>query len=143
MELWDDISKKISEAADYTVKETEKLTLIAKLKYKLSSVKNKKDLLYQSVGKLKYEEIVLGKETSEELYDGFFSQITEASDEIAELENTIARLSNRKICEACGYKLTKEMAFCPKCGAKRPDEQPPKTGETQTEDADENDTNGQ
>ena len=90
MEFWDGILQKFNDAADYTIKETEKLTETAKLKYKLSKAKNKRDLLYMSIGKLRYEETVLGKEAPEELYDGFNAQITEI---IAEIENLKADIA--------------------------------------------------
>ena len=54
MDFWNDLSKTIYNAADYTVKGTEKLTGIAKLKYKINALKTKLDLYYKSIGELKY-----------------------------------------------------------------------------------------
>jgi len=118
MELWDDISRKLSNAADYTVKETEKLTSIAKIKYKLTGEKNKLDLLYQSVGKLKYNEYI-GEESSQEFYEGLFKQIDEVLAEITSLEKKYAQLKNYKLCSSCGAKIGRDMLYCPKCGTKQ------------------------
>ena len=148
MEFWEDLSKKLSDAADYTVKETEKITAIAKIKYKLSAAKNKLDLLYQSVGKLKYEEFK-GQTGCEELYEGFFAQITSVLEEVKALEAEMAKLRNYRICPGCNQKIARDMAFCPRCGMKQEEDAPAadaasdNSAETEnTDSAEENANNG-
>lgn len=124
MEFWEDIGKRISNAAssaaDYTVKETEKLTNIAKAKYKLSNLKSRMDSLYRQVGVLRYGEYI-GDPAQGVLYEDLFRQISETSGEIERLETLIAKLRNDNICANCGAKLSKDMIFCPKCGTKQPE----------------------
>ena len=121
MEFWNDLSRKITDAANVTVKETEKLTGIAKLRYKLSGAKNKLGLLYQGIGKLKFEEETMGKETPAELYEGLFAQVAEVIAEMDAIKEELAKIGNYKYCPSCGQKLSREMLFCPNCGQKQPE----------------------
>lgn len=119
MELtWEDISKKLSDAADYTVKETEKLTGMAKLKYKAANEKSKLNSLYQSLGRLKYAES-LGEESEEGAYETIVAQISETLAEIKKMETEMASLRSWRLCVGCGAKIGSDMAFCPKCGTKQ------------------------
>ena len=118
MEIWGEISKKLNSAADYTAKETEKLTGIAKISYKLSGAKTKLSGLYQNLGKLKYNEL-RGNEPEEGAYEALIAQIDELNAEITQMETELGVLRNYKFCIACGTKLRGEMVYCPKCGAKQ------------------------
>lgn len=115
---WEDISKKLSDAADYTVKQTEKLTSMAKLEYRLASAKNKLNLLYQNMGKMKYAEMS-GESVSETAFDEICGKIRELTLVIARMEGELAKLRNYRRCIACGAKITNEMAFCPRCGTRQ------------------------
>lgn len=115
---WEDISKKLTSAADYTVKQTEKLTSMAKLEYRLASAKNKLNLLYQGMGKMKYAEMS-GESVSETAYEEICGKIRELTLVIARMEEELAKLRNYRRCIACGAKITNEMAFCPKCGTRQ------------------------
>ncbi len=126
MEIWSEIGKKLNSAADYTAKETEKLTGIAKITYKLSGCKTKLAGLYQELGKLKYAEC-RGQEAEEGAGEALVARIDELIAEIAQMETELAVLRNYKFCIACGTKLRGEMVYCPKCGAKQlpvPEEEP-------------------
>ncbi len=123
MDFWGELGKKISNAAsnaaDYTVKETEKLTNIAKAKYKLSNLKNKLDQLYRNVGELCYDKHT-GESAEEVSFDELFSEIAETLEEIDKLELYIAKLRCDNVCEKCGSKLNRDMLFCPRCGHRQP-----------------------
>lgn len=118
MEIWGEITKKLNSAADYTAKETEKLTGIAKISYKLSGAKTKLSGLYQNLGKLKYNEL-RGNQPEEGAYEALIAQIDELNAEITQMETELGVLRNYKFCIACGTKLRGEMVYCPKCGAKQ------------------------
>ena len=132
MEFWSELSKKITDAADYTVKETGKLTNITKLKYKLSGLKSKRDQLFKTVGKMKFYEF-LGEETDSDEVKEKFEEIKELKDKIESIEDQIAELSNYRICAVCRTKIERNMVFCPRCGAKQESEQNDKTDEKDTD----------
>ena len=117
MEFWSELSKKIASAADYTAKETEKFTSIAKIKYKISGLKSKRDQLYKSIGKMKYAEYC-GESTDEISYNEMLEAIKEIQSEIRALEEQIALLKKYRICPTCRTKIDRDMLFCPRCGAR-------------------------
>ena len=135
MEFWSELSKKITEAADYTVKETGKLTNITKLKYKLSGLKTKRDQLYKTVGKMKFYEYI-GEETDIDEMTDKLEDIKEIKEQIESIEDQIAVLSNYRICAVCRSKIERSMIFCPRCGAKQEQEQKNQTDEEESENSD-------
>ncbi len=117
MDFWNDLSKTIYNAADYTVKGTEKLTGIAKITYKINSTKSKLDLQYKSAGELKYSEYC-GKTATEEEYNNIFSEIDRLTTELDELENKLAELKDYITCHNCQFHVKRSLRYCPKCGQK-------------------------
>lgn len=124
MDIWNDISKTIAGAVDYTAKETEKLTRIAKVKYKLMNLRSKRSDLYEEIGKLHYAELRTVP-TDEGIIDntieiaGLCDAVTAISDDICAAEKELAEILNCKLCVSCGAKIKCDMSFCPKCGAKQ------------------------
>ncbi len=118
MDFWDDLSKKLSDAADYTVRETGKLTEIAKLKYRLSVLRGKENDLLRELGKIKYGECG-GKETDASACGSIVEQIRELRTEAEDISNRLAVLRNYKFCIACHEKMAASMTFCPYCGTKQ------------------------
>ncbi len=115
---WEDISRKLTDAADYTVKKTEKLTAIAKLEYKLANKKNKLNLLYQNLGKVKYSEMA-GDAVDEIAYRELQEKIRCMLYTIERMEEQLAYLRNYRFCIACGAKIGNDMCYCPKCGTRQ------------------------
>ncbi len=115
MDFWSEFSKTITNAADQTVKGTEKLTNIAKLKYRLGSLKNKLNEVYQNIGRLRYAEYQ-GDAVTAEQYKGFMSEADDLTNQIAICEEKLFALQDAITCPQCGNKAQKGMSFCPKCG---------------------------
>ena len=109
----------------------EKLTAMAKLEYKLANVKNKLDLLYRNLGKVKFGEMA-GDEVEESAYRELFDDIAQKLITIEQMEEELAKLRNYRFCVACGSKINNDMAFCPKCGTRQ---QPMEDEEVAVEDA--------
>jgi len=119
MELnWEEISRKISSAADYTVKQTERLTAMAKVEYKLANAKNKLNLLYQNLGKIKFSEMA-GEQIDAAAYDTVYEKIGDVLLTIDQLENELASLRRYRLCVACGARIANDVVYCPKCGTKQ------------------------
>jgi len=124
MDVWNDISKKIAVAVDYTAKETEKLTGIAKVKYKLINLRSKRSNLYEEIGKLRYTEL-RSVPTDDGVVDNTI-EITALCDAVTAINTDIdaataelAGILKYKICVSCGMRIKHGMSFCPKCGAKQ------------------------
>lgn len=121
MEFWDNLSKTVSDAADYTVKEAGKLTGIAKLKYKISTVRARLDTMYVKIGRLKYSESKGTADDSGCSYNELFETIDSLEAELVGYENELAKLKNERLCIACRSVIGLDMSFCPRCGAKQPE----------------------
>lgn len=118
MDFWQEFSKTVSDAANQTVKEAEKLTDMAKVKYKIASLKTKLDDTYITVGQLRYSESK-GERVANEMYNGLFEKITDLNEQIEALESKMSDLRNFAQCKSCGARVNKKgCKFCPKCGEK-------------------------
>ncbi|MBR5322851.1 MAG: zinc ribbon domain-containing protein [Clostridia bacterium] len=115
MDFWDDVYKKVSDAANYTAKETGRLSELAKVKYNLMREKAKLEDAYKEMGELYYNQMKTSEYDDKKIalaYDKIEKSITE----IERLSTQVNVINNTKICKKCGEKLTKEMVYCPKCG---------------------------
>lgn len=115
MDFWSEFSKTITNAADQTVKSTEKLTNIAKLKYRVGSLNNKLNDCFQSIGRLRYAELT-GEAVAPEMYEGLMAKAAELDAQIKECEGKLYDLQDYATCPQCANKVQKGMSFCPKCG---------------------------
>ena len=114
MDFWDNFSRTISQATDHTVKSTEKLATVAKLKYRISTFNTKLDEYYRTLGEMKYSELS-GDDVGDEEYEMIFDEIVLLEKKISVLEKRIASLSDSIECPQCGYKVRRGLAVCPYC----------------------------
>ncbi len=117
MEIWDEIYKKVSNAASFTAKETGKLTELAKAKYNLMLENIVLEDAYKELGEIYYNQMKTS-EIDEKKLSLAYDNIEKSIVEIERLKTQINVLSNTVVCECCGKKLEKEMLFCPACGTK-------------------------
>ena len=118
MDFWKEFSRTVTSAAEGTVKGAEKLTDIAKLKYKISSLNTKLTDTFTEIGKLRYAE-KNGDKTSCEAYTELFDKVDELNAQIAEAETELYDLMCFVTCPSCGTRMKKDCRYCPKCGEKR------------------------
>ena len=139
MELWDEIYKKVSDAASYTAKETERLSGLAKLKYNLMLEKVRLEEAYKEMGEIYYKQMKTS-DIDEKKVAKAYDNIEKSIVEIERLKTQINVLKNIIVCGVCGVKLEKDMAFCPKCGAKQVESDEPEV-EIEIEYNDDNNEN--
>lgn len=118
MEFFDELYKKLTIAANQTAKETTRLSGLAKVKFNLMKEKSKLEDAYKALGEVYYKQLKNG-EVDEKATAAAYDKIEKCFVEIEKYQTEINLMSNVKICTACGEKVDKEMAFCPKCGAKQ------------------------
>ena len=118
MDFWKEFSKTVTSAAEGTVKGAEKLTDMAKLKYKISSLNTKLTDAYTDLGKLRYSE-KNGTAVTDEAYSELCDKIDELNFQIAEAETELYDLMNFVSFVKCGTIMKKDCRYCPKCGEKR------------------------
>lgn len=118
MEIWDDISKKVGDAANAVGRGAEKLTDIAKLKYYIVTKQGKLEKTFESIGSLKYDEFKNGTDNSDVIAE-LIADADAVSAELAELRERLGERTGTVRCPACGAKVAKGAAFCQACGAKQ------------------------
>lgn len=117
MAFWDDIQKKLSDAAAFTVQKTGELTDVAKLKYKVKVTESKLEKCYAEIGKLIYDAKKNGVDHEFEVTT-LIMQADKMKDDLDTLSTELAKIRNTDVCESCGAEVSKECTFCPVCGAK-------------------------
>lgn len=123
MEFFDKITKKATETYKGAAEKTGKLAKETKLRLKINENKSKINGIYEEIGKKVYqkhtqdEEICIKADLEEEC-----AKIDTLATEIEKYNSEILALSNQKECVECKEKLQKGTRFCPKCGAKQPEE---------------------
>ena len=123
MEFFDKLTKKATETYKGAAEKTGKLAKETKLKLKISENKSKINDLYEEIGKKVYQK---HKEHGDgcvknDIEDGL-TKIDILANEIEMYNREILELSDQKECVECKEKLAKDARFCPKCGAKQPEE---------------------
>jgi len=124
MNVWENFTKKINEAASYTAHEADKIKGTAKLKYKLMNLRSKESELYEKIGKLCYAQMKDITETggvsdnAPEIL-GLIDDIDIIKAEIVSVEAELMMIKNKVICRSCSAKIDRDMIFCPHCGARQ------------------------
>lgn len=88
---------------------------VTKLNSQINSEKDKIKDIYFKIGEQVYQAY---KNGSESAYAESCAQVAEMDAKVQELTNKVLELKNASKCPSCGVEVTKETAFCPKCGAK-------------------------
>ena len=118
MEIWDDLIKQLTLAADQTIKEAEKLTSSAKLKFNISEEEHKLRSLYALLGKRYYEKMKDSDDIPEE-YRAAFEEISAKLENIEKLNADQAEVKNCRVCPGCKAKIAKDAPYCQSCGLKQ------------------------
>lgn len=116
MDFWSEFSKTITTAADQTVKGAEKLTDMAKVKYRIASQRGKLDECYRTIGKLRMAE-ARGETVTEQMYAGLIEQASALEEQLSALEEKLSELREDTVCPQCSYRIKHGLNYCPKCGA--------------------------
>lgn len=123
MEFFDKLTKKATETYKGAAEKTGKLAKETKLRLKINENKSKINDLYEEIGKKIYQmhkehcDVCEKNEIGDEC-----TKIDVLANEIEMYNREILALSNQKECVECKEKLPKDSKFCPKCGAKQPEE---------------------
>jgi ribosomal protein L40E len=116
MEIFDNIAKKLTDAADFTIKEAEKLTGAAKAKFDILNKQNAIDDILIKIGTYVYDEYTDGALNNSEPIKAACVELKELYDQLNVLKEDLASKKNYKICEGCGAKIDRDMQYCHKCG---------------------------
>ncbi len=122
MAFWDEITKGAKDAAAFTMKKTEEITNLAKIKLAIHSEEAKLEKCYSEIGQLYYD-----FQRKEEDHAAEIAALLLEADELITkldaLKAQLAALQNDVICQKCGTQIPVEATFCPVCGSKQNEEE--------------------
>jgi len=117
MAFFENIGKKVGEAAQAAAKKSSELVEVTKLNMSINSEEDKIQKLYIKIGKKLYEDYVLNSELYPEFKEDCDAIIVHEQT-IQGLKEKILETKNVKICTGCGAESERSIMFCPKCGNK-------------------------
>ena len=88
-----------------------------KLEYKKGQLKNELSELYETLGQVRYAEIIDGGDVTDESVK-LCNEIARISAEIKALESKNIK-DNEFMCTTCNKNLPNEVSYCPYCGTKK------------------------
>ncbi|HOJ11288.1 MAG TPA: zinc ribbon domain-containing protein [Clostridiales bacterium] len=118
MAIFENIGKKVTEAAQVAAKKSGELVEVTKLNMNISSEEDRIQKLYEQIGREIYKYFTSEKDIPEELKD-VCAEIRSREETIKGIKARILEIKNLQECNACGAELERNIAFCPKCGAKQ------------------------
>ena len=117
MALWDNLSKKASEATAKAAQQMRVLSETSRLNGLISDEEKKINNNYYQIGKL-YAAIHLRDFEGE--FGGMIAAIIESEQKIKEYRMQIQEIKGIIRCEKCGAEVAKGIAFCSACGTAMP-----------------------
>ncbi len=106
----------IKSTASKIAKKSGELVELSKLKLSVASTKSDIELNFQKLGKLIYLSRKDDSEISHNDLDDIFTEIDNLYDKLAEQNDTIANLTNKKLCPECHSSNETDAQFCSRCG---------------------------
>ncbi len=122
MAFFDNMGKKLGEAAQAAAKKSGELVEVTKLNVNINSEEDKIQKLYTQIGKKVFEKYSeAGTADADFIEDCEAIKVHELN--VKNLREKILEVKNMKQCTGCGAELERNQIFCSKCGT-RNDVQP-------------------
>lgn len=117
MSFFQNIGKKVGEAAQGVKSKTDEIAAIAKLNKSIADENKKITQAYSDLGKQVYE-LYKQNETIDDVFADGCQIIKLAEEAIESFQEQILESKNLKKCPGCGSEAMRDVQFCPKCGHK-------------------------
>lgn len=117
--IFSDLKNSVNSA----VKRSGELLEISKVKMAVADTKNEIGRKYRELGEKVYEAHQEDADTATEV-EGIIWELDELFEVLKSHEMKLASLKKEKICENCKQSSDMEAAYCSKCGAKFPEQEP-------------------
>ncbi len=118
MSFFDDLGKKVSEAAQLAAKKSSNLLEIAKLNMAITAEEDKIEKAYAKIGKQIFAKYNSKVEVDPDVVS-ICEEIKVYQENLANLKSRLMDLKDVKLCIRCNAELDKSALFCPKCGTKQ------------------------
>lgn len=122
MPLFDDISRKLTQAGQSIEQKTKDVASLTKISSALSGEEKNRDRIYIQIGKLYYEQYA---DSAQGEFSGLVAAAKQTEQRIVELRKQVQEIKGVRSCEQCGAEVPIDAAFCNHCGAQMPKPQIP------------------
>lgn len=126
MSFFENLGKKVGEAAQAAAKKSSEIVEVTKLNASINQEEDKIQKTYNQIGKMVFENYEQTGEASD-LVKEACEQIAAYKANIKVLKEKIAEAKGIKSCINCGAEMDRSQLFCSKCGTKN--ELPPPAAE--------------
>lgn len=117
MALFDDLSRKLTEAGQTAVQKTKEISDITRISSAISEEEKKINNFYYQIGKL-YVAIHISDYEAD--FSGMMQAIIESETKIRDYRQQIQDIKGIVRCEKCGAEVPSNAAFCSACGNAMP-----------------------
>lgn len=117
MPLFDDISRKLTQAGQSIEQKTKDVASLTKISSALSGEEKNRERIYIQIGKLYFEQ---NAETAQGEFSSLVATAKQIEQRIVELRRQAQEIKGVRSCEQCGAEVSIDAAFCNHCGAPMP-----------------------
>ena len=118
MAFFENLGKKVGEAAQAAAKKSSELVEVTKINMNISQEEDKIQKLYTQMGKRIYEGFQASGATDPAFAEDC-AAIQAHEETVKSLKQKILEVKNMKACPSCGTELERNIMFCAKCGTKQ------------------------
>lgn len=122
MSFLNDLSQKINDVGQTTIKKTKNLADTAKLNLNISEEERRITAAYEEIGKWYVNK---HRDDADAEIETWLETICAAEKKIHECRETIHKMKGMVLCPACGASVDADAAFCSACGQKMPEKPQP------------------
>lgn len=122
MSFLNDLSQKINDVGQTTIKKTKNLADTAKLNLNISEEERKITAAYEEIGKWYVNK---HRDDADPEIETWLETICAAEKKIHECRESIHQMKGMVLCPACGASVDADAAFCSACGQKMPEKPQP------------------
>jgi len=126
----DDFGKKVERFGQDIWKKTSDAFGVISKSSEIAGKQREMRLIYAEIGKQYFD---LHRSSPEESFASLFASASEKADELAKLEEQLLQYKGHRRCTVCGETISAKVAYCPRCGAEQPKEEPAEETETDEE----------
>lgn len=121
-DFFGDLGKHISKYTQKAVEKTGNLVETAKINTQITGEEKEIDKLYRKIGETIYRKCSAGTLIPDESLRATIEEITKHKEQAAEYKKNLADVRGMRICPSCQELISRDVAYCPHCGAPVPQE---------------------
>ncbi len=129
-DFFGDLGKSISKYTQTAVDKANTVLESTKVTAQISTENKENEKVYQKIGEIVVKLAAEGQMELNDELQGLVNELKEHNAKITMYKSQLADIKGMKICPTCKELISKEVAFCPKCGAAVQVEEEPSAAES-------------